>query len=357
MPPKRDRSRPKARAPPAKRPREVSPPVSPRRRRPNPSDDEVDSVVMDPGVPHVGAEVEAPLGGSVRPLPFDQRDAFTLLMRSMADLKDAQDHIATGQLEMKESQEQLSTRMSTMARRQECNVAGADLQGPAGRTAAGYIKEVQHILIEVHNTHTRNEVLRAVDTAMSKLAEFLKVVKRADCTEKGWFIASKLVQLGNVNDKFEDRWVEAERANEASLASWKGKYKSNSRGYGAGNAPASAQGFDPSVGAQTQTPGAPQYAPQQSRWTPPPVGNQQYVAPPMQPSTSYPQNSTSYPQNAPGYAPRPPRDLSNTRCYFCSTLGHLASTCILKQNLIKAQMAPVNNNLLPITQNGSGQSI
>jgi hypothetical protein len=278
-----------------------------------------------------GAAVDDPQG--MRPAE-NEKSAMGLILRSLRDLSEAQDNIIAGQEQMQESQLQLSDRMTTMSRRQEVNqaAAGTEFSGPAGKTAGAFIRDVQHHLLEIHATHSRNEVLKTVDSAMSKLSEFLKVVKRADSADKGWFIAAKFVQVGSSSDKFEDRWKEAERLNDSALASWK-LAKSKSGGFRNSNTNQEyvSQGVVSNSGG--------------NNWQASQGNNQTY----SNNSVNEPQRGD---QNRNNYSARPPRDMSNVRCYFCSVLGHFAHSCPLKQNLLKAQQAQVNAPSLPITQNG-----
>jgi hypothetical protein len=323
-PPRRGREVVKRNARDASRSRSPSPPPKRRDERPGP-----EMVISDP-LPHV-------------PIPLDQSVAMGRLLTSMSDLQDAQTTLIAGQSEMRVSHQSLSDRMTTMARRQDCAMAaGGELQGPAGKTAAAMIRETQHLLLEGHAAHSRSDVLQAVDNAMSKLGEFLKLVKRADSTEKGWFVAAKYVQLGSVGN-FEEGWTQAERSNDAAVVAWARKAKSRSAYRGQGGSLASTQSFDPAVGQQFQS-----YNSQQAQ------GSANSNS--MGQAGNYSREGANYPRQEVNDPPRygnsrPPKDLSTTRCYFCNQMGHLAYSCTLKASFLRAQQDPVNANSLPVTQN------
>jgi hypothetical protein len=243
---------------------------------------------------------------------------------------------------LQESQLSLTDQVNVMTRKQDVSMAlaGYHFKTPVARVSAAYVYEIQTAMVNVHATHQREEMLKSVDLAMGKLNEFFKVIKRADSTPSGWYIASNLVVQNTQASTFDERWKEAQRLNENFLSSKPIKSPRISPP-GNGNQ-AATQSFDPSVGPATLNSG---YVPQSQ------VQNQSFA---QQNQRVGPIQQTSQSTMAGPTLPfRPVRDQSTVTCWACGSRGHYASACKLRTDFFSA---PSNQNSISPSNPGNQNS-
>ena len=266
-------------------------------------------------------------GPSQPPQPVPTPTTALAVSAPQADIHATLSIILQSVQDVQSSHQDVLERVNTVARKVDAQLAiqGYTFKSPAAKVSAAYITQIQSALLEAHDMHSRSDLLKSIDSAMRKSSEFFKLVKRADSSNYGWNIAGHFNVNADTSSSFDDRWHDAERAQNFAFSQRQSRSATSSKPEYSISSPPSSQGFNP---FNTQS-NNPQFSSAQTSTS---GQNQSLVQPLMQPQQS--QQMVLVP--AASLSQRTiPKTSGTVICYSCGEPNHYASSCPNRKNFVR----------------------